>query len=197
MTLTLIQRMPLAAASVAGLALLAPANGAPTQVSDAYSSMSTATNSTAQEIQTRFVFARVINAPVNKVRKNVADAAHWHRWSAGVINETHCEVAATGGSRTCVLNGPDGSPMKGYRLEEKILLNDESEGIFRYQATNPPFPVKDVIGTVRTTALGATQTRVMWSLDFKASDQTTVDMVTGAVSEMYFAMTGGLEEKSR
>ncbi|MBL8913914.1 MAG: SRPBCC family protein [Archangium sp.] len=131
-------------------------------------------------------------------RINVAAEAAWHwvrrgdamhRW-APFISACTLDGKGVGAKRVCIV--------QGHELYEVLETIDDEQRLFQYRIVKQAMlPLKDVLGTIRLTALSASECEVLWFLNCEATDEAAWPEVKKGIEAMYLMGIKGLEEASR
>ena len=102
-----------------------------------------------------------LNVPANQVWKLVSQVGGVDQWFGSLI--TSCKV--DGDNRYC-------ETVDGVKLEEKILLINHEERIFKYAIPEQAMlPVENIVGTIKVSADTDDSSEVEWSATFEATEE--------------------------
>ena len=145
----------------------------------------------AAPVKNAVTYARVLDAPSQKVWAVVSGADSWAEWIP-FLSASECEGDHVGAKRVCVMLDPGNQMgLDGYRIQEEILENNDETRTFRYSISNPPLPLSGFEGTVQVLPQGD-QSLVFWTATFNAAQEAS-EPNRQMLVQMYHGSLVGLE----
>jgi hypothetical protein len=119
----------------------------------------------------------------------VRTGADMHLW-VPAITACRLEGEGVGAHRVC--------EMSGQRLEETIETVDDNTRLFQYRIHRQQvMPVRDVLGTIHLTAVGAGECEALWFVNFEIDDPAAFAPVKAGIEQIYSAGLEGLAKRAR
>lgn len=107
-----------------------------------------------------------------------------NRWMP-VVTSCRLEGSGVGARRVCTINGQD--------LGESLETVDDANRLFQYRIHEQNLmPVRDALGTIHLTAIGPTETEVLWMMNFEMTDEKAWPAVQESMAGLYQAGITGL-----
>lgn len=129
-----------------------------------------------------------INAPIDKVWKNVRTGAAWERWLP-ILSDSTLDGEGEGAKRVCKMHD-------GNVLYETILTSDDQAKLFSYRIDQQSFmPVSDIVGTMKFSEENG-YTKLDWNVEFEVENEEIFAQVKPGIEEIYSSSSQKLAEIS-
>jgi hypothetical protein len=126
-----------------------------------------------------------VAAPAKGVWDIVRTGADVNRWFPSV---TACRLdgVGVGAQRICTVNGQE--------LTEIIETVDDASRIFQYRIVEQALmPIRNILGTFHVAQIGASESQVLWFVNFDIDDERAWPAVKEGIEGMYRAGIDGLQ----
>jgi hypothetical protein len=135
------------------------------------------------------IVRRTIGVPAKAAWDVVRTGDGLERWIP-IVTSCRLEGKGPGAKRFCTINGQD--------IVESIATVDEDARVMQYRIERQSLmPVRDALGTVHLSAVGAAETEVLWIMNFALDDARAWPAVKEAMEQIYVSAIDGLGSFAR